>query len=563
MKTRLLAKRCHHHNMPPRPRRISVWLLGSAVAALTAMSPCLAAKVLFHEDFEDVSDWRPDLSPSPGYGSWSLVNGQAIMRLSRLEATDPDDYVDWHANSNPLTRFRLGANPLELRVDLVSANQDDVFTLLGITPWLPGPVGYWVGRDQDEIFFCKYGYEPEWFVAWIFTESLVLTNQNTALSVAFTLQGGDLAIRTQILDRDHAYAALWEKTVTDTTGVDPSLPNRHWKGLKMDPERYPKVLTGDVAILLAIFYGNSQAKPAQFPEITLDNFTVLQYPAPVLDEQHSVLLAWPEGTAEEMVAVSADSVEGPYDKLCPEPIYKRFGNVSLAVPITATRQFFTLAPGTQFSDDFDPPKPPFSGKDNWVPWFYDEADATRWSVSPSNGVLRVQTLATPADHDGRLAIAPPGPVLRVVDFCASVDVLSLTVNDTDGLAGIAARGVWDPETGWPGNVKSYIGSVVPNSDGVNQARLNFFPGSWPPVRGKVFAFKPGTPYRLIFSGLGQRFTIELIDLKTGQAAVEPLEVTNSTFSQGHLGLFLQTGRPTTFDATLDNFFVTGTKPGSP
>lgn len=562
MKTRLLATPCHDPNRPGRLRRISVWLLASALAALTVTSPCLAAKVLFYEDFEDVSDWHSVVSPSPEYGSWSLVNNQAIMRLSRLDATDPDTYEDWHANSNPLTPFRLSNNTLELRVDLVSANQQDAFTMLGIHPWVSGPVGYWVGRDQDEIFLCKYGYEPQWFVAWLFTESLVFANQNTALSVAFTLQGRDLVIRTRILNRDNAYAALWEKTITDTDGVDPSLPNRHWKGLKMDPERYPKVLTGEVGTLLAIFYGNSQVKPTQFPEITLDNFTVLQYPAPVLDEQHSALLAWPEGTADEMVAVSADSVEGPFNKLCPEPIYKRFGNVSLAVPITATRQFFTLAPGIQLIDDFDPPKPPYSAKYDWVPRFYDAADATRWNVSNVDGVLRVQTLTKPAD-DGALLMLTPGPLLQVKDFCASVDILDLSVTHTAGEVGIGARGVWDPATGWPGNANGYIGSVVPNCDGVNQARLNFFTGSFPEVKGKLFTFKPGTPYRLVFSGVGQRLTTELIDLGTGQAAVEPLTVTDSTFSQGLVGVFIQAGGPAAFDATLDNFFLTGTKPQSP
>ena len=100
---------------------------------------------------------------------------------------------------------------------------------------------------------------------------------------------------------------------------------------------------------------------------------------------------------------------------------------------------------------------------------------------------------------------------------------------------------------------------------MNQARLNFLPGAWPPNQGRVFTFKPTTPYRLIFSGSGQRFSVELIDLDTSKPAIDPLVVTNPTvtLSQGAVGIYIQAGGLVTFDATLDNFFVTGTKPQSP
>lgn len=302
--------------------------------------------------------------------------------------------------------------------------------------------------------------------------------------------------------------------------------------------------------------------------VIFDNAEVLEYDSEWLAGPHTVacLPTWPENTAEESVLVSAESPTSSEWTLVPEPSYKRFGEWSTAVRTTAKQQFFKLTPGTQFSDDFNPPKPPYASKSDWVPWFYNDADATRWSVACSNGVLRVRTLLPSVDQGaGRLTIAPPGPFVTVKDFWASVDILNLTVAHENGLAGIVARGVWDPASGWPGDSNGYIGSVVPNDDGVNQARLNFFPGAWPPNQGKGFTFKPGTPYRLIFSGIGQRFSVELVDLTTGQPAIDPLVVTNpaTTFSQGFAGLFIQAGTATNVDATLDNFFLTGTKPESP
>ena len=93
---------------------------------------------------------------------------------------------------------------------------------------------------------------------------------------------------------------------------------------------------------------------------------------------------------------------------------------------------------------------------------------------------------------------------------------------------------------------------------MNKAALTFWNGS-SDTRGPSFDFKPGTPYRFIFSGVGTRLSVELIDLELRQPAVAPLVVTDSTFSRGFVGFFMEVGTAIC-DMTLDNFFVTGTKP---
>ena len=90
-------------------------------------------------------------------------------------------------------------------------------------------------------------------------------------------------------------------------------------------------------------------------------------------------------------------------------------------------------------------------------------------------------------------------------------------------------------------------------------RARLWTGSFPTTQGPSFDFKPGRPYRLVFSGVGTRLSVELIDLELQQPAVAPLVLTDSRFSQGFVGFFMEVGAALC-DMTLDNFFATGTKP---
>jgi hypothetical protein len=287
---------------------------------------------------------------------------------------------------------------------------------------------------------------------------------------------------------------------------------------------------------------------------------------PVLDPPvKAVLFASPENTAEEMIFVGADSVEGPWSPL-PEPIFKRHGEFATVVPTTEPMQIVKLVPGTQFIDDFDPAKPPFSGKDPWVPGFYNAEDASRFEITNASGTLRIHTLTPPVF--GQVPIRLPGAEVAYKDFCASVDILELqTTNLAVGKGeaawiGIGARVDGNPNDPFPGTRAGFIGGVVPNSGALNRAQLNIYNGSDGDRDNVFFTFKPGTPYRLIFSGVGTRLTVQLIDLETQQPAVAPLVRTypTSPYTQGPVALWIQSGFSAMLDTTLDNFFVTGRKP---
>ena len=283
--------------------------------------------------------------------------------------------------------------------------------------------------------------------------------------------------------------------------------------------------------------------------VTFDSAEVLEYDSAwVAPPSTALLLNWPENTAEEQIVIGAGSlgsnaVWAPW----PEPIFKRFGQLSMAVPTTSSQLFLTLTPGTQFIDDFNPPKWPYAGKGGWVPYFYNTADSTRFEVTNVDNALRIHTLMPAVD--GRVVILPPGPDVVVGDFYASVDIIDWPVQ---GLGfGIGAR-VWrDPDNPFPGNSIGYIGSVMGTP-----RELGIFPVDHPPP--PAFTYDPTADYRLVFSAVGSDLSLRLVNLATGETV--QMTPRDTQFQNGFVCFWMNAGPGGTCDITLDNFFVTGTKP---
>jgi len=261
---------------------------------------------------------------------------------------------------------------------------------------------------------------------------------------------------------------------------------------------------------------------------------------------NSARLEWPV-PAEDCIVVGANSLaSNAVWTSWPEPIYKRFGELCMAVPTTNTQQFFKLVPGTQFIDDFDSPKWPYASKGEWVPYFYSSADATRFEVTHVDDALRIRTV-NPA-VDGRVLVLPPGPDVVLADFYASVDITDWPVR---GTFGIGARG--QRAANFPGDSNGYIGQVTRNP-----AQLVIWDGG-SDVPGPAFTYDPATDYRLVFSGVGRDLSLRLVNRTTGSNVCQ-MTVRNSRWSQGMVLFWADSGRGGSYDITVDNFYATGTKP---
>ncbi|MHC1764681.1 MAG: hypothetical protein AB9869_10295 [Verrucomicrobiia bacterium] len=274
--------------------------------------------------------------------------------------------------------------------------------------------------------------------------------------------------------------------------------------------------------------------------------------APSLEIEKAVCLAWPDQALEEQIVVGATSLTGPWVPW-PEPIFKRYGELCMMVPAASVQQFFRLVAGAQFIDDFDAARWPCASKGDWVTQFIDPKDVDRLVVNNVNGTLQVQAVTAPVN--GRLALIPPGPAVVVGDFSASLDIVGWDPNATMLAASIGAR------TGSANADYGYYGVVYFNEESKGKGSLHLFPIWTNSVISTPFAITPGQKYRLNFSGVGNQLSLLLFDLSNPEQPLSQVQLTDDTSSQGAVILAIGTldkSRPGSI--TVDNFFVTGTKP---
>jgi hypothetical protein len=271
-----------------------------------------------------------------------------------------------------------------------------------------------------------------------------------------------------------------------------------------------------------------------------------------LDIQRSVLLSWPDNAAQEQIVVGADSLASnavwtPW----PEPIFKRHGELCMAVPTTASQQFFKLVPGTQFYDDFSDTMQPFTNRNAYTNFGQSAVEL----VIVTNGVMQIARVGPcPAGVSPR----PPMEILAR-DFCASVDILNWTTSSTNWCYfSIAGRGRFTNPTA----ANAYIAGLVLNYAGIpGNVRLSIWNGSID-VPGPSFDFAAiPPPYRMEFSVVGNNLRLRVLNLATKEVIREQTLVA-ARFTEGWVGFWVNNpaNDPTNHEIIVDNFFVTGTKP---
>ena len=171
--------------------------------------------------------------------------------------------------------------------------------------------------------------------------------------------------------------------------------------------------------------------------------------------------------------------------------------------------------------------------------------------------MRYVPRKTKAQADRSSPKTPVAAELR--DFCMSEDVLDWVTSGTNwSMIGFTAR-VYLPPTG--GGV-GYGGGLALNGSGI--------PGNVTPwlsyagyqtngVPFQISEFPP--PYRLEYSAVGTRFTLRVFSLNTRQL-IREMSWTDSSRGQGLMGLFVgaPSGAHESHSVTVDNFFLSGTKP---
>jgi hypothetical protein len=315
---------------------------------------------------------------------------------------------------------------------------------------------------------------------------------------------------------------------------------------------------------MAVYHDNARLFDPQIgighldrAEAVFDNVEVQEYSEPVPEIARAVSISWPEDTREEQVVLGSDSLaSNAVWRPWPEPVFKRQGRPCMSVPITATQQHFKLVPGRQFADDFSDLGGHCASRYSWLPWFQDTTGED-WAVT--NGVLRVQW-NQPAMPGFALLPLGTNAAARFRDFYASVDALSWTTSSNNTITvAIAARGDLELDEG-----VAYFAGFDANADRVSG-------------RVKPWIYNPSTaaytfatpfdsqqtppPYRLEFSGVGNRLLLRILHRDTGQV-IRETSINDGKYNQGLVALWINgtSAAGDSFTVSADNFFLTGTKP---
>jgi hypothetical protein len=296
-------------------RKNKITLTAFALAA--CFSTACADTLLFKDDFSNTNQSRIGWGLSAPY-SYD-ANEQLVLwdNFGRADTNNvqANTYVVFHAIPN-LSGPLPDNQTLELRADIVSANDEDAGAsvhYVNVGSGILG-IGYIYGKSQHNVWLAKWlgggGNNP---FCYFFYEHDQITNQNITLVLALTRLGSSLSIKTHVLDRNNGNAVLFERTVTDTPQIDPTVPNRSADGWLCYPDQagtpWPvSNASGSIGVGMT-WETATRAQPNA--QVIFDNAEVWQYQYPQLAIQNAVVLSWPL-TESQFALETASSLSGPW-----------------------------------------------------------------------------------------------------------------------------------------------------------------------------------------------------------------------------------------------------------
>jgi hypothetical protein len=314
--------------------------------ALVAGVSTVSAQTLVWSDTEFIvspTDWNTGGLP----GILQSVNGQLIVTEDSFGRANTNNIIATHVPAgHVLPSFVALPNQqtLELRADLVSANQNDAFAAIALNWAAPAlGSGYMFFKDEDEIGLLKF-YNGATSFAWFFYSNQPIANQNVTLVLSLTRRGSNVDITTRVLDKQNASTVLFDHTVTDTPQADPVLPNRAVKGFigAADPPGSPWPLLGSpYGAELTLSWFNSQQPPNPRAQVIYDNLELWQYQTPQLGIQSAIVLSWP-ATAGQFVLESAPGGQGPWEVVSAPWSRTNATQIEVSVPAADSMRLFRL-----------------------------------------------------------------------------------------------------------------------------------------------------------------------------------------------------------------------------
>lgn len=228
----------------------------------------------------------------------------------------------------------------EWRVDLVSLDESATnMAILIAGSSMSGLYGFYKGRDI--VYMLKWSAAVSGFSIFA-CEKAAIRNTNVVLTVAVTPVQPNLVITARVLDKANPNAVLYQHTVVDTPGVDPTLNAAEFQALTgmslldlvPDTARPPFAAFGPALGVVQYTDGTQPAALATF-----DNLEMWTSEVPKVGMERAVRLTWPAPAGVHWAVESAPTFQGPWMPV-QDPALP--GVQQMTVPADGNMGFFRL-----------------------------------------------------------------------------------------------------------------------------------------------------------------------------------------------------------------------------
>ncbi len=272
------------------------------------ITPPPASTVLDSDDFSGgVQDW----TSGSGSGTVTLEGTNALTLQAHFTRASGSSTTTcaWAMRDRAWTVN--DGQTLELRVDLVRLNEAASEALLAIFRQFGGP-GYTMTIGRDYVTINKYMSG----LAVLCGDKVTLRSTNLACVLALTGAGENLLLTARVQDRDRQDVVLYERTVLDSPGVDPTLSDAELRAvcgvgltdLRSDSDGPPWTTGGSV--WLGLWQETDGTRPPA--EATFDNFELRLNDVPLLSPARAARLTWPASSGVNYSVEGAPTVRGPW-----------------------------------------------------------------------------------------------------------------------------------------------------------------------------------------------------------------------------------------------------------
>ncbi|OQC64105.1 MAG: outer membrane biogenesis protein BamB [Verrucomicrobia bacterium ADurb.Bin006] len=469
-----------------------------------------------------------------GQPDWDITDGQ--LDVSTLEGCARFDYARLYDLPE--------GQPVEFRVDLVSADTNDscVILAVGFTgPLLPKPSerGYALSVSNNRVGLAKIWDGIE---SCFFERSVSHGSDPRTVSLSVTREGAALEITVQVALRDEPQTVMVREHLTDQVGPDAMVQGS-------DPGPPPSGPVTTVSLGFGVPPGTATRS-----HLTVDNLACSEDQAPALlriqaDGANGANLAWPGWH----IPLESDSVLGPW-RPRPARVSLGEGEYRSAVPPADAGRFYRLARGVHVFDSFD-------GGTTWdmASVLPDGLWHPTWTVLADRSCGRILGAGT----QNQDFVLRSGSGIEYGDCVAVVDIIGWGEAMEGAAFGIVLRAnsgqdTWQSDT--PGLPEERYAGLLTfmQADPPFESALSITgPGGAVLGEQNFPALHPNQQYRLRFWAVGDQLTLELFDRENLDRPIQTCLVTDGRIGEGMACLYGTRSASGTFDVTVDEFMLNG------